>query len=168
MKTLLILRHAKSSWNHATLNDYDRPLNDRGLKTAPLMGKLLLEKTIAPDAIFSSPAMRAITTAQLIAKSIGHKHVILTVEQFYPGTPGDYIEILSSKGKNYSTIMVVGHNPGLEDLLKILTGQSEHLPTGALSQIELPIFNWSELTAKIKGSLIKVFRPKEIFKELIE
>jgi phosphohistidine phosphatase len=168
MKTLLILRHAKSSWDDPSQDDRDRPLNPRGFKTAPLMGEFIQNKKLIPDAIFSSPAARAIHTAKLVAQRAGCPDKIQTITQFYPGDPNDYIETLSSEQTESQIVMVIGHNPGLELLLEHLTDTKEHLPTGALAQIQLPIEHWSQLTLKTKGLLIDVFRPKEIFKELLE
>lgn len=168
MKTLLILRHAKSSWDAPSLDDHDRPLNPRGLKTAPLMGEFILHKKLVPDVIFSSPAARAIHTAKLLAQWAGYTNKIQTIAQFYPGNPNDYVETLSSEQTESPIVMVVGHNPGLELLLEHLTGKKDHLPTASLAQIQLPIDHWSQLTLKTKGSLINIFRPKEIFKEHLE
>lgn len=168
MKTLLILRHAKSSWDNPLLNDRDRPLNARGLKTAPLMGQLILHKKLLPDVILSSPAMRAIHTAKLIAQSAGYSKKIQTIAEFYPGNPSNYVETLSREKTESATIMIVGHNPGLELLLEHLTDRKEHLPTGALAQIQLPIEHWSRLTLKTKGLLVDVLRPKEVFEELVD
>ena len=150
MKTLLILRHAKSSWDNPSLNDYDRPLNPRGLKTAPLMGQFALHNKLVPDAIFSSPAIRAIHTAKLFAQWAGYPNEIQTIARFYPGNPNDYVETLSSEKAESPIVMVVGHNPGLELLLEHLADIKEHLPTGALAQIQLPIEHWSQLTLKTK------------------
>ena len=166
MKTLLILRHAKSSWDNPSLKDHDRPLNARGLKTAPLMGQLIREKSLIPDAIFSSTALRAITTATLIAQSAKSEKEIQAMPDLYPGNPAGYIKVLSAQAKHEKIIMVVGHNPGLELLLETLTSAKERLPTAALAHVRLPVEHWSQLTSKTKGSLICVFKPKELFKEL--
>lgn len=168
MKTLLILRHAKSSWDAPSADDFSRPLNDRGIKTAPLMGKLIKKEKLVPEVIFSSPAARAIQTAQLIAQSVGFLDAIQKVPHFYPGEPKDYIQTLNTRTTDESIAMVIGHNPGLESLLKVLIGHKEALPTAALAQVQLPIDHWSQLTSKTKGVLIQVFRPKEIFEELAD
>lgn len=163
MKTLLILRHAKSSWDDPSLSDHDRPLNDRGLKIAPLMGQLIKREGLVPDAMFSSTAVRAMHTALLVADASGFKNEALSVNRFYPGTPADYIETLAASDNSAQSIMVIGHNPGLEELLCALTKEHEILPTAALAHLELPLEQWSELTPKTKAKLIKVYRPKEIF-----
>lgn len=168
MKTLLILRHAKSSWDDASLDDHDRPLNERGLKTAPLMGGLIKNNKLLPDVILSSTAVRAMETARLVAKSAGFTKPVETVPDFYASSPAEYIETLRAQTADKECIMIVGHNPELEVLLQVLTGHIEDLPTGALAQIHLPITEWRQLTSKTKGSLIRIFRPRTIFKELQE
>ncbi len=164
MKTLLILRHAKSSWDDPSLDDHDRPLNARGLNTAPLMGKLIKEENLTPDIILSSTAVRASETAKLIAQHSVYAGKIQTLQTFYPGSTDDYLEALSGQDGKASTIMIVGHNPGLEIFLEHLTGRKELLPTTALAQVQLPIDSWIQLTVNTKGSLKNIYRPKEIFK----
>lgn len=166
MKTLLILRHAKSSWDDPTLDDHDRPLNLRGLKTAPLMGQLIKEKDLVPDMILSSTALRAVDTAQLIARACGYAGKVQMIEHFYPGSNHDYITTLSQQKADTPVIMIIGHNPGLEIFLEHLTGRKEHLPTAALAQIHLPIESWMQLTSRTKGVLVNIFRPREIFENL--
>lgn len=163
MKTLLILRHAKSSWDDPSLDDHDRPLNARGLKTAALMGKLIKEKALTPDIILSSTAVRAADTAQLIAQHSSYAGKIQIVKEFYPGNTDDYLEALCGQTDKASTIMIIGHNPGLEIFLEHLTGRKELLPTAALAQVQLPVDSWSQLTLRTKGTLKHVYRPKEIF-----
>ena len=167
MKTLLILRHAKSSWDDASLTDHERPLNPRGLKTAPLMGALLKSNKLVPDIILSSTALRAVESARLVANSAEFNKKIPAVASLYPGDPISYIETLKTQTSAQS-IMVIGHNPGLEDLVYTLTGHKHDLPTAALAHVQLPIGHWSQLTPKTKGTLVDIFRPKEIFKELSE
>jgi phosphohistidine phosphatase len=165
MKTLLILRHAKSSWDDSSISDHDRPLNQRGLKTAPLMGTLLKANKLVPDLILSSTALRAVETARLVAQAAEFNKSIPAVASFYPGDPVSYIETLKTQVSAQS-IMIIGHNPGLEDLVYTLTGHKHDLPTAALAQVQLPIGHWSQLTTQTKGTLIDIFRPKEIFKNL--
>lgn len=166
MKTLLIFRHAKSSWDDPTLTDHDRPLNPRGLKTVPLMGQWIKEKDLAPDMILSSTALRAVETAQLIARACEYTGNIQMIEHFYPGSSDDYMETLCGQAANASIIMIVGHNPGLEIFLEHLTGRKEHLPTAALAQVHLSINAWSQFMKNTKGTLVNIYRPKKLFKEL--
>lgn len=162
MKELLILRHAKSSWSNPSLADIDRPLNKRGKRDAPRMGALLREQDLVPDIILCSPAVRAKKTAQAVTDESGFQGEIQIHDDFYPGDPSDYIEVLAANPDHVSRAMVVGHNPGLEELLDELTGEYARLPTSALAQIALPIGNWIELNQYPLGSLINLWRVKEL------
>lgn len=162
MKTLLILRHAKSSWKRSELADHDRPLNKRGKHDAPRMGKLLMDEELIPELIISSTAERAKKTTELLANEMGYTGEIVYDRDLYAAWPEAYIETLCVLPDDYETVMVVGHNPGLEDLLEMLTDEVERMPTAALAQVSLPIENWRELSFDIKGELIYIWRPKEL------
>jgi phosphohistidine phosphatase len=162
MKSLLILRHAKSSWDEPGLADIQRPLNKRGKHDAPLVGNLIKESGIIPDAIFSSPAVRAMKTAEALADRCGFEGEIEIRENLYPGSPSDYIEILNEIPDKYVRVMVVGHNPGVEEFLNDLTGEAEHLPTAALAQVELPIQRWADLDDQVLGKVVRIWRIKEL------
>ena len=160
MKTLLILRHAKSSWDDPALEDHDRPLNDRGRRDAPRVGLMLKERNTIPDAILSSTAYRAQDTAKRICEHCSLDIKISSVPDFYPGRSQNYIQALSELPDDVKAVMVVGHNPGLEEFLASLTGVHEDLPTAALAHLELPINDWKELSIKTKATLIHIWRPK--------
>jgi phosphohistidine phosphatase len=162
MKTLLILRHAKSSWDDPGVADIQRPLNKRGKHDAPRVGELIKEAGIVPDAILCSPAVRAMKTAEAVADTCGFEGEIEIREDFYPGSPDDYIEALNDLTDGYVRVMVVGHNPGLEELLGDLTGESELLPTAALAQVELPIQRWVDLDEHVLGKVVRIWRIKEL------
>jgi phosphohistidine phosphatase len=162
MKTLLILRHAKSSWDDPGVADIQRPLNKRGKHDAPRVGELIKEAGIVPDAILCSPAVRAMKTAEAVADTCGFEGEIEIREDFYPGSPDDYIEALNDLTDGYIRVMVVGHNPGLEELLGDLTGESELLPTAALAQVELPIQRWVDLDEHVLGKVVRIWRIKEL------
>lgn len=147
MKTLLILRHAKSSWKHPELSDHDRPLNKRGKHDAPLMGSQLKKRKLIPDLIISSTAIRAKETALVVAQAVGYTEKIILLPSLYATSPSAYIQAISETAddKNYSIVLVIGHNPGLEELIEVLTGDFQQLSTCALAIIELPIEKWSIL-----------------------
>ena len=163
MKTVLILRHAKSSWSNPSLADIDRPLNKRGKNDAPRMGTLLKEQDIIPDLILSSPALRARKTAEAVSEYSGYEGQIDIVPDFYPGDPYTFIETLASLPDDYDNVMIVAHNPGLEELLYALAGESARLPTSALAQVELPLDYWQELDDEMEGKLVNLWRVKELF-----
>ena len=163
MKTLLILRHAKSSWNHPELSDYDRPLNARGKRDAPRMGKHLRQVELIPDRILTSSAKRARKTANKVAKSCRYTGKVKKIDAFYDAVPGIYFETLRALPDKYQRVMVVGHNPTMEQLVTYLTGEIERMPTAALAHIELPIQRWDDLNLYTKGTLVNLWTPKTLF-----
>ena len=163
MKTLLILRHAKSSWDNPALDDHERPLNARGERDAPRMGQLAREKGLRAELVISSDAVRARLTAEAMAQATGYNGQILLDPRLYHASAAEILAVLrSAVDDNLATAMIVGHNPGLEELLAHLTGDPEGLPTAALAQIALPIDRWSDVTASTRGTLVGLWRPKEL------
>jgi len=161
MKTLLILRHAKSSWKDDSLPDHDRPLNKRGKHDAPLVGRLIRDEGLLPDLILSSTAKRACATVELVAEESGYEGDIEYIRELYAAGPEAFIESLAELPDKYDLVMVVGHNPGLEQLLEELTGEYQSLPTAALAQVVMPIQCWIELSNKADGKLVNIWRPRE-------
>jgi phosphohistidine phosphatase len=163
MLTLLILRHAKSSWDDRALDDHDRPLNERGQRDAPLMGRFVRDQRLRPDLILSSDAVRARLTAEMVARAAGYTGRIRLEPRLYLASAADIIDVLrTSIERGVTTVMTVGHNPGLEELVARLTGTREDLPTAALVQIVLPIEQWSDLDDTMRGTLVSVWRPRDV------
>ena len=163
MKTLLVLRHAKSLWGDTALDDHERPLNERGRRDAPKMGALVREYGLTPDLIVSSDAVRARLTAEAVAKSARFDGEIQLEPRLYAASVEDVLAVLCTVQEAHSgTVMIVGHNPGLEQLIAHLTGETEDLPTAALAQIALPINRWRDLKASTRGRLLGFWRPKEL------
>jgi phosphohistidine phosphatase len=162
MKTLLVLRHAKSSWSHSGLADHERPLNTRGRRDGPRMGELMRDDGLIPDVLISSDAVRARLTAEAVAEAAGFTGDILLDERLYLASPGDIVALLQSVDANAGTVMIVGHNPGLEELLDHLTREAVDLPTAALAQVALPIDQWRDLTLSTRGVLVGHWRPNEL------
>src|SRR5687767_14307674 len=162
MKTLLVLRHAKSSWNDPALDDHERPLNKRGRRDAPRMGELVREYGLIPDAVISSDAVRARLTAEAVAEAARYAGEILLDRHLYLAGPADILSRLRTVQENAATVMIVGHNPGLEKLVEQLTGEREDLPTAALAQIGLPIDQWRGLNLSTRGTLVGLWRPEEL------
>jgi phosphohistidine phosphatase len=160
MKTLLLLRHAKSSWKQPELADHDRPLNKRGKQTAPLMGALLLDEDLIPDHILCSSAVRTHNTALLVAKACTYVGEIKQTRKLYLAEPEDYIEVLRQVAEKHARLLVVGHNPGLEALIETLTGEAMVMPTSALAYVELSLKRWSDLDLNTECKLVNVWRPK--------
>ncbi|MFN2234227.1 MAG: SixA phosphatase family protein [Anaerolineales bacterium] len=162
MKLILILRHAKSSWKETGISDHSRPLNRRGKKDAPRMGQVLFEEDLVPDIILSSTARRARDTSGMVAESSGFEGDIHYLESFYHAWPSDYLDALRNLSGDIKIAMIVGHNPGVETLLEMLTGEDERLPTAALALIQLPIDNWSQLTDGAEGELLNLWLPRTL------
>jgi phosphohistidine phosphatase len=162
MKTLLILRHAKSSWDDASQTDHERPLNRRGARDAPRIGALLEEEALMPNCILGSTAVRVRETVELVVHHSRYRGKIEFRPELYLARPETYLAVLRELPDDCSTAMVVGHNPGLEDLLAGMIGEEEHLPTSALAKVEIDIDHWRQLDDRTPGKLIHLWRPKEL------
>lgn len=162
-KELLIMRHAKSSWGNETLSDHDRPLNKRGLRDAPRMAQLLVEWELVPEIMLCSTAKRARMTAQLLVEIFGNVSVQLdTFDQLYLAQPEAYLELLQQLPDSCGRVMVIGHNPGLEELVAELTGEDEFMATAAIAHVDLGQDTWAPLPKPGSCKLIAVHRPKEV------
>jgi phosphohistidine phosphatase len=161
MKTLLLLRHAKSSWKDAGVKDFDRPLNQRGLKAAPAVGKLMKKRKLQPDLVISSPAERARQTTELVLAGAGLKTEVRHDERIYEATGARLLEVVTQIEDDASVVMLVGHNPGLEELLAVLTDETLSMSTAALACVALNLEKWSKVRAG-SGQLEWLVKPKEI------
>jgi phosphohistidine phosphatase len=161
MKTLYLLRHAKSSWGDPGLKDFDRPLNKRGLKASPRVGAQMLKEKIRPDLVLSSPALRAKQTTTMVCEAAGFSSLINFDERIYEAGVQRLFEIVTGFEDSINTAMMVGHNPGFEELLSALTGESQRMQTAALACIELKIKKWSDLTGGA-GKLVWLIKAKEL------
>ena len=162
VKTLLLLRHAKSSWDDSTLDDHDRPLKPRGIKAARRMGRLIREQSLHPELILCSTAVRARQTLHLLLDESGLKPVVELSEQIFHCPPSEFAIVLQGVGETIITVMLVGHNPGMEEFLFQLTGQNETFPTAALAVLELDLSNWLQFSETTRGRLVEIWRPKEL------
>ena len=161
MKTLLVLRHAKSSWSDSALSDAERRLNKRGKRDAPRMGQLVRDERLTPELIISSTAKRAESTAKRVAKSCRYKGEIELDEALYLGGLPGYRTVQRIPDV-IDCAMIIGHNPDMEALIEALTGRYKRMPTAALAQIELPIDHWRDLELTGTYRLVNLWRPKEI------
>lgn len=161
MKTLLIMRHAKSNWNNTLLADHDRPLNERGERDAPAMGSLLLTRGLVPELIITSTAERARRTAALVAERSAYEGEIVPDKNLYHAGVDEFIEGLQQHPKEEDIVMIVGHNPGVSELVDFLTDQPEPLTTGDIAVIRLHVADWRELDFETEGDLVEVLRPGE-------
>ena len=146
MKALFLIRHAKSSWDDTALPDKDRPLNDRGKRDAPKMGKRLARRDVKPDLILSSPAMRALTTAEIIAKKLDYKRKDIVVDdRLYAGEADDLLNVIHKLGDKRERVILVGHNPELTDLAHRLSSEITHMPTCAVAAFTFDAKSWSNI-----------------------
>jgi phosphohistidine phosphatase len=151
MKTLYIVRHAKSSWDDPGLADFDRPLNERGKKDAPRMGKRLKKKDVHPQLMLSSPAKRAYSTSKKIAEVLGYEATnIKTDEDLYHAEPGVILSVLKRISDNVSVVVVFGHNPGFTEFVNELGTDTDidNIPTCGVVAFSLPIDSWKEIRFK--------------------
>jgi len=162
MRRITLLRHATSSWDTPTLDDFDRPLNKRGERDAPEMGARLKARGARPTLIVSSDAVRAITTARLVARAIGFPiGFIQPVNDLYLAAPATILQVLATEGHDYEDVMIVGHNPGLTELVNQLSdARVDNIPTCGMFAIDLDIENWAEL-ATASGTLAWHDYPKK-------
>ncbi len=161
MKTLLVLRHGKSSWANSGLSDHDRHLKDRGRRDATRMGEELSARDLVPDLILSSTARRARSTARRAAEAAGcAERITETRELYLTGVEHQLRTVAMSAGDEHQRVMIVGHNPTLEDLVGHLTSCDERMTTGNLACIDLDIESWRQLPAA-QGELRFLLRPRE-------
>lgn len=162
MRTLLLMRHAKSSHEDEHLSDHDRPLDQRGRLDATRMGRFLMERNIVPQGFISSTAVRARDTAQLVMKAANQRGEAELKAELYLAEPAAFVQTLSKLAVDRQRLLLVGHCPGIETTLAHFTGKARHLPTGSIAYIEFPINAWNELTMKSKGELLNLWLPKDL------
>jgi phosphohistidine phosphatase len=143
------------------VNDHDRPLNKRGKRDAPHMGEIIQDKNLVPDFIISSTAKRAHSTAKAVAKAAGYKGDIALNQSLYAAPPTAYIDVLHDLPNKYTRVLLVGHNPGLEQLVNMLSSEEHTMPTCSLVHVQLCINTWSEIDYKTKGKLLEIWNPSD-------
>ena len=162
MKTLTILRHGKSSWNDTGLTDRERPLNRRGEKDAPAMGARINAAGIRPSLIMSSPAVRAWTTAKIVAKEISYPVEFLhREEEMYLADVKGLLDLLARQDNAFNSVMIVGHNPGLTEFANYLLPEiTDNIPTCGLVALNIETDDW-ELRPQKKVELVLYDYPKK-------
>ncbi len=145
MKTLTLVRHAKSSWGDMSLPDKKRPLNKRGERDAPVMGQRILNHGIRPSLIVSSPATRAWTTAKTVALEIGYPREFLQKDdRLYLASVGDILDVIVAQDNGFQNLMLFGHNPGFTEFANYLVpGLTNNLPTAGVVCVEIDSDDWS-------------------------
>lgn len=148
MKKIILVRHAKSSWDSPLLNDHDRPLADRGIADAPKMAKRLKKRGIVPDLLLSSTALRAAETAKITAKILDYPLRDISYEKgLFHASPHQILKIIRMQKDSANTLLVFGHNPGFNDLIIYLGGDLDNLPTSGQFGFKLNSEHWADLSA---------------------
>lgn len=170
MKTLTLLRHAKSSWDDPAMRDFDRPLNRRGRVAARTMGREMRTLKLRFDAVVASPAVRVVETLAGLAESYGRDLEPVYDRRVYLASHSALLDIVQETGDGDDRLLLLGHNPGFEQLALALAREDdgenratlgEKYPTGALAEIELPITRWREAAPGI-GTLTRFIRPRDL------
>lgn len=170
MKKLILLRHAKSSWDSPSLDDHDRPLNGRGREAAPVIGSWLAYRKHIPDTVLSSSAVRTLETVQCLRETMPKLPEPVIERGLYHAAPCDMRDRLNALPRSARTVMLVGHQPGLSGLArKLADGQEnrrcrrayEHFPTAAAAVLELDIDDWADLTFA-SARFIDFAKPREL------
>ena len=165
VKTLLLMRHAKSSWRDSATSDHERQLNGRGRRAAPFMGELLLKNQLIPDHIITSTAVRALETAKAIAAATGYQGSLEISRQLYLAEPPVYLQAIEDAPSGKERVLLVGHNPGISELLLLLTGEERDMPTAAIAQVQLPLSEFTGIANGARGQLVNFWRPRDEKKE---
>ncbi len=163
-KTLYLIRHAKSSWADPSLDDFDRPLNKRGLRDAPFMARLLAGKGIQADAILSSPAVRAKATADHFAEALAFPLSQITeVPRMYEAASWDVVETIRSLKDNWHTVLLFGHNPSITSVAnKYADTYIANVPTCGICCLQAEINNWQAWNEH-SARLTAFYYPKQYF-----
>lgn len=175
MKKLTLLRHAKSSWDDPVSRDFDRPLNDKGKRAANVMGKFIKQEGVDFDQILASPAVRVIETLEHVEEASGLSMEPTWDRKIYLASSATLLDVLRGANENAEHVLMVGHNPGLEDLIFDLVpddGSSaarnkveEKYPTATLAEMTLAIETWADI-AENSGTLDRFTRPRDLDPEL--
>lgn len=160
-RRLLIMRHSKADRDSARWEDFERPLNERGEQDAPVMGQWLASQDIRPDKVIASPAVRTKQTARLVVKELEFAGEIQTPAALYEGSAREYLTQIRLCSSSNKTVLIVGHNPSLESLVELLTGEFVSLPTSAVANLAVAAKSWDELAPE-SNELLDVWTPKSI------
>lgn len=162
MKTIVLVRHAKSSWDNPEFSDFERPLNGRGIKDAPFMGSLIKKMGLKPDLMVSSPAVRALTTCKMFAEAMEYPiENIVQDKKIYEYGPNAILAILESMDDKVNTVFLFGHNPDMTHLTNFLSGvHVDNVPTCGVSCIDIDSGKWENLR-QVKGDLRFFEYPKK-------
>jgi len=161
MKTLFLIRHAKSSWDNSALPDKDRPLNDRGRRDAPKIGDQLAKRDVKPDLMLSSPAVRALETAEIIAKKLDYKRKKIVIDdRLYAAAADDLLDVVHKLDDKLERVMLFGHNPELTEVAHRLSSKITNMPTCAVAEFTFDAKSWSSI-GRAKPAKVALDYPKK-------
>jgi phosphohistidine phosphatase len=163
MKTLYLVRHAKSSWETEGQEDFERPLNSRGRSDAPEMGRRLYLKGVKPQLILCSAAFRTLATARILARELAYPSDSISVSfRIYQANAGKLLDLLAEQSNAHESVLLVGHNPGMHELSVYLSGSPiAEFPTCTVAAIAFEIDSWKDLKRN-SGKLLYVETPKNV------
>jgi phosphohistidine phosphatase len=161
MKTLILLRHAKSSWKELGLADHDRPLNKRGQRDAPRAGEVLRERDLVPDSIYSSSAERARTTAEQVVLTMDFDDDIAVDRRLYLASPDEILAFVREIQEPSERVLIVGHNPGMEEFVAAMVGEISPMSTAALVVLMLDVDAWADVSFQRGARIAQTWRPKD-------
>jgi len=174
MKRLTLLRHAKSGDDGTVARDFDRPLNAKGRRAARLLGRHMHDAALRFDAVFASPAIRVVETLQEVAIGYGASLSPQWEKRIYLADPGDILELIHSAPDEAESLLLVGHNPGLEQLVLMLVPHSKDgprgqveikYPTASLAEMTFAVDHWRDVEEE-NGTLVRFVRPRDLDPEL--
>lgn len=161
MKKLYLVRHAKSSWDDAQLKDIDRPLNERGATDAPRMGQVLKSRGVSPHLIATSPALRAATTAMIIAEALVGSDKVQIDARLYRSNTRELFNLVRNLPPSIHSAMWIGHNPAFTDFAnELIPDEIDNIPTCGIVAITFPVSEWGKIS-KNTGELMFFERPKK-------
>lgn len=161
MKTLLLLRHAKSGWEDPLAPDHERTLTAGGKRAALKMGQRLGAAGLLPDLILCSTARRATSTCELVRESLGYGGRVEYMKELYLAEPQVYLDAVCEQAAAAECVLLIGHNPGIESLLSTLIGREERMPTAALACLALAGGDFSTMSVTTRCQLEHFWKPKE-------
>ncbi len=162
MKTILLMRHAKSSWDNAFLSDFERPLNNRGRRDAPRMGALLRTHDLTPALIIASRAIRASQTAEEVAYASGYDGEIQFSRELYHADKETIVAALQGVDDGVERVLLVAHNPGLSELANGWSDKVDRMPTATIAHFEWPVDSWADVTEDGTANLINLWFPRDL------
>lgn len=162
MKTLMLMRHGKSSWKNGQIDDHERPLKKRGRKDTKRVAKWIAKKGLTPDLILCSSAVRARQTVEVIHKALAYEGETRICQDLYEAEPQDYVAILKLLDDRYKKVLIVAHNPAIETYLRHIDEDIQSVPTAGLGYLTLTLDSWQALSLQTMVEFVGFIKPKAL------